>query len=252
METNAKIIEITSENLEQHPGVVCFINAKHPCHHLKREWMAEQFPRGLKVKLLYLPEEKKPVGFIEYIPGENCWRGVDAKGWIFIHCLWTNGKKYQHQGLGKQLLEEVEADARDSRGVAVMVSDKAFMADAALFLKHGYTLVDEAGTEQLLARPFGEGPMPSLIDTPKEREKYRRLTMLYTRQCPWVARFMEEVRPVLEEQGLEADIIELTSPEELRRSPSLYGTFSLVYEGRLLADRYISLTRFRNILRKEL
>ena len=250
MELNPTIMEVTPENLDQHPGVVCFINPKHPCHHLKIDWMKEQYPRGLKVRLLYLPEEKKPVGFIESIPGGNCWRKVDAAGWTFIHCLWTNGKKYQHQGLGKRLLEEVEADARGSRGVAVMVSGKAFMADASLFVKNGYTPAAVSGSEQILVKPYGADPLPVFISGAEDAQN--GLTLYYTRQCPWIARFIEEVKPVLKEEGLEARIIELTTPEEVRRSPSAYGGFSLVYDGRLLADRYISLTRFKNIVKKEI
>jgi GNAT superfamily N-acetyltransferase len=250
MELNPTIIEVTPENLDQYPGVVCFINPKHPCHHLKTDWMRQQYPRGLKVRLLYLPEEKRPVGYIESIPGENCWRGVDAEGWTFIHCIWTNGKKYQHQGLGKRLLEEVEADARGSRGVAVMVSGKAFMADASLFLKNGYIPAAVSGSEQILVKAYGADPLP--VFTSGMEEAPAGLTLYYTRQCPWIARFIEEVKPVLKEEGLEADIIELTTPEEVRRSPSAYGGFSLVYDGRLLADRYISVTRFKNIVKKEI
>lgn len=75
--------------------------------------------------------------------------------------------------------------------------------------------------------------------------------MVYSRQCPWVARFMEEVKPVLSGYKLEPEIIEFTTAGEAQRAPSLYGVFSLINDGRLLADRNISVTRFRNILKKE-
>jgi hypothetical protein len=147
-------------------------------------------------------------------------------------------------------LEEVEADARGSRGVAVMVSGKAFMADASLFLKNGYIPAAASGSEQILVKPFNSAPLPVFISG--QGEAAPGLTFYYTRQCPWVARFIEEVKPVLREERLEAAFIELTSPEEVRRGPSAYGGFSLVYDGRLLADRYISLTRFKNMVRKEI
>mgnify|MGYP006310740451 CR=1 FL=1 len=78
------------------------------------------------------------------------------------------------------------------------------------------------------------------------------LVIVYSRQCPWVARFIEEVKPIIEEHGLEPTIVELKTPKEVQHGPSLYGTFSLIYNGKLLADRYISTTRFKNILRKEI
>lgn len=35
-------------------------------------------------------------------------------------------------------------------------------------------------------------------------------------------------------------------------APSIYATFNLINNGKLLADHYISLTRFNNIIKKEL
>ncbi|GAJ16409.1 unnamed protein product, partial [marine sediment metagenome] len=91
-------VDVTIDNISEHPQVICFINPKHEFYYKKVDWLKEQYENGLKTKLLYLKDEKRPVGFIEYIPGEHCWRSVKAKGYMFIHCLWTNGKKYQHQG----------------------------------------------------------------------------------------------------------------------------------------------------------
>jgi hypothetical protein len=249
---NAEIVEVTAENLAQHPQAICFINPKHELYHRKVEWLEEQFRNGLKIKLLYLEGEKKPVGFIEYVPGQHCWRAVDAGGYVFIHCLWTNGKKHQHRGLGSLLVQEAEKDARGTRGVCVVTSDKSFMARKEIFLKNGYTVAAESGKEQLLVKQFKEGPPPSINDWQAELEKYRGLTIVYSRQCPWVARFIEEVKPILDERSLELEVIELESAAQAQKAPSLYGVFNLIHEGKLLADRYISTTRFQNILEKEL
>jgi len=51
---------------------------------------------------------------------------------------------------------------------------------------------------------------------------------------------------------LELHVTELKTAEEAQNAPSLYATFNLVYNGTLLADHYISNTRFKNILKKEL
>lgn len=75
--------------------------------------------------------------------------------------------------------------------------------------------------------------------------------MIYSNQCPWVARFVEEVKPILKEKGLNPAIIELKSAKEAQKAPSLYSAFNLIYNGKLLADRYISTTRFKNIIEKE-
>lgn len=248
----SKIVEITSGNIAKHPQAICFINPKHELYDRKLGWLKEQFARGLKIKLLYPAGQKRPVGFIEYVPGEHCWRAVSAAGYMFIHCLWTNGKKHQHQGLGTRLIEEVEKDARDMAGVCVLASDGSFMAGKDIFIRHGYSQVVESGKEQLLVKQFREGPLPDVNDWQGELEKYQGLWIVYSRQCPWVARFMEEVKPILAVKKLEPTIVELKTPREAQAAPSLYGVFNLIYNGKLLADRYISTTRFRNILRKEL
>jgi ribosomal protein S18 acetylase RimI-like enzyme len=246
------IIEVTAENISEHPEAICFINPKHELYHKKISWLEEQFKRGLKIKLLYLQDVKRPVGFIEYTPGKFCWRAVSAVGYMFIHCLWTSGKKHQHQGLGGQLIKEAEKDASEMLGVAVITSDSSFMADRRIFEKHGYKLIEESGHDQLLVKPFREGPRPSINNWQAELKKYHGLTILYSRQCPWVARFIEEVKPILNEEKITPELIELKTPVQAQKGPSLYSVFNLIYNGKLLADRYISTTRFKNILEKEL
>lgn len=252
MSFKTTIIKVTAENLADYPQAICFINAKHASFHNKVDWLQEQFKNGLVIKLLYIEEEKSPIGFIEYVPGEFCWRAVSAQGYMFIHCLWTSRKKYQHQGLGNILLDEAEKDADGMLGLAVLTSDKSFMAARDIFNKNGYELIQESGKEQLLVKKFKKGPAPSFNDWQNELSKYRGLTFIYSRQCPWVARFVEEVKPILKEKKLTPTIIELKTPEQAQKAPSPYGVFNLIYDGKVYADRYISTTRFLNIVNKEM
>ncbi len=252
MRNTTKIVNVTVGNLAEHPQVICFINPKHELYDKKTSWINDQFENGLKIKLLYLQGEKKAIGFIEYIPGENCWRAVSAKDYMFIHCLWTNGKKHQHQGLGKLLLEEAEKDAKDMLGVATITSDKAFMVNKEIFLKNDYHIAEESGKEQLMVKQFKDGPKPTINNWQSELAKYQGLTIVYSRQCPWVARFIDEVQPFLEKKKLKPKIIELKTAAQAQKAPSLYSVFNLIYDGKLLADRYISTTRFMNIVNKEL
>ena len=250
METT--IIDVTEGNISGYPQIICYINPKHEYYHLKIDWLKERFKEGLKIKLIFIEGEKKPVGYIEYIPGENCWRAVDTKEYMFIHCLWTYGKKYQHKGLGHILIEEVEKEAGGMSGVAVLTSDKAFMANKNVFIKNGYGVIADSGKDQLLAKQFTDGPLPSINDWEGELKKFEDLTILYSKQCPWVARFMEEIKPIIEEEKLEIKVIEFVTASQAQKAPSLYAVFNLIYKGKLLSDRYISTTRFRNILNKEL
>ncbi len=249
-EPRAWMVEVTPGTIAEHPGAICFINPKHPLFGRKVEWFAERFREGLRIKLLYLHGEKRPAGFIEYVPGEFCWRAVQAKGYMFIHCLWTTGKKYQHLGLGSLLLQEAEKGARGMLGIAAVASDGSFMAGREIFLKNGYVVAAEAGKEQLLVKRFRMGAPPALNDWRAELAKHKGLSIVFSKQCPWVARFIEESRPVFAKSGLRPEIRELETAAQAQRAPSLYGVFSLIHNGRLLADRYISTTRLANILKK--
>ena len=252
MRNAANIVEVTEKNLVEYPQVICFINPKHELYDKKISWLKNQFQNGLKIKLLFLEGEKKAVGFIEYIPGAYCWRAVSAKDYMFIHCLWTNGKKHQHKGLGKLLIEEVEKDASDMYGVAVITSDNSFMVNREIFLKNGYFLIEESGKDQLLVKQVKDGPQPAINDWQSELKKYQDLTIVYSKQCPWVARFIEEVQPFLEEKNLNPNIVELKTAHQAQKAPSVYSVFNLIYKGKIFADRYISTTRFMNIVNKEL
>ena len=109
-----------------------------------------------------------------------------------------------------------------------------------------------SGKEQLLVKQFKDGPPPSINNWEAELKKYSGLTMIYSKQCPWVVRFIEESKPILAKEGLKCDVIELKSASQAQKAPSLYSSFNLIHNGKLLADRYISTTRFMNILKKEL
>ncbi len=252
MKFKTTIVEVTDKNFMDHPQAICFINPKHEHYHKKVDWYKREFRNGLKIKLLYIEEEKRPVGFIEFVPGEHCWRAVRAENYMFIHCMWTTGKKYQHQGLGSLLLKDVEKEAKDMLGVVAVTSDRAFMANNKIFLKNGYRILAESGGDQLMIKQFREGALPLFNDRESEPGKYGELTMIYSNQCPWVARFMEEVKPILEEKNLIPTILEIKNAKEAQNAPSVYSVFNLIYKGKLLADRYISTTRFKTIIEKEI
>ena len=51
--------------------------------------------------------------------------------------------------------------------------------------------------------------------------------------------------------GLELKVTVLKSAREAQNAPSSYGVFSLLWNGRLLSDHYVSKARFKNLLRRE-
>ncbi|HTY63842.1 MAG TPA: hypothetical protein VMG30_16460, partial [Acidobacteriota bacterium] len=52
--------------------------------------------------------------------------------------------------------------------------------------------------------------------------------------------------------GVDLNVWVLAIPEEAQKAPSGFGVYSLIRDGRLLEDHYLSATRFESILKKEL
>lgn len=251
---NHRILNLTEANLSEHPQFVCFINPKHPTYHHKVDWVQHQLQLGLRIKLLYPENEKKAQGFIEYTPGEHAWRAVEAMDYMFIHCLWIGSNKWKGLGLGSQLIRECIDDAQRSgmNGVAVLTSTDAFLAKADIFIKNGFVEVDRCSPGfSLLAKQFKASTPPKIKDNSARLGSYQGLHLLYSAQCPWVARFVCELKDFATGNGLQIKVSEFTTPQEAQHSPSPYGVFNLIHNGKLLADHYISLTRLTNILKKE-
>jgi GNAT superfamily N-acetyltransferase len=233
-------------------GIGCITNPKNQGQQLKVEWLQERFAEGLRF-LLFRDEEGKPLAFLEYVPGEHAWRPVDAEGWLFVHCLWVYPRGQKVGGLGSRLIRACleEALHAGSIGVAAMVSDGAWMAGKQVFLKNGFEQIAEADRFQLLIHRLKQGPEPGLRDISGNLAQYRGLHVVYSAQCPMLPKSVNDLSEMAAEQGLELKVTVLNSAREAQDAPSYYGVFSLVWNGRLLSDHYVSKRRFENILRKD-
>lgn len=253
MKNAHRIITLTSENYSE-IGCPCFLNPKHESHLKKLEWLKDRFSEGFTIKSLFVDSEKKPIGFIEYMPGEYAWRAVNAKDYLFIHCIWVNPNKYKSKGYGSLLVKEVLTDAekQGKNGAAVITSEGSFMASKEVFLKNGFKLVDKADRFELLVKQLKEGSLPKFSDWQKQLAQYKGLNIVYSNQCPWVIRSIKELTEIAEQKGLKLNVTQLKSAKEAQNAPSIYATFTLIYDGTILADHYLSSTRFLNILKKEM
>lgn len=248
------IIDIDKKNITQY-APTCFLNPKNEGYLTKLGWIKKRFSEGLKIKLLYAGEDIKCNGFIEYVPGECAWRAVDVKGYMFIHCIWISPNKNKRKGYGSLLINECVKDAKKEGkyGVAVLTSGGSFMADKGLFVKNGFKCVAEAPPSYaLMVKNLKRGPAPKFKDWEKQLSKYKGLNIIYSNQCPWVARSIDALREIAEKRGLRVKIEELKSAQQAQNAPSPYAVFNLVHNGRLLVDHYVSARRFQNILNKEM
>lgn len=253
--TNFRIVSVDAGNVDEF-GFFCVRNKEHPGYSAKLSWLQKQFKDGLRIKLL-LTSDGKQAGFLEYIPGEHSWRVVDAPGYLMIHCLWVASSKFPYKGLAGILLDDCVKDARASgkEGVAVVTSDGPWMAHKGVYVKDGFKQVDEAKPYyQLLVKQTGKGSLPAFPKNWNQRlKRFQGLQLIYTNQCPFIGKAVNELPPVAEKHGIGLELVELkTAAEARKRMPSPYGMMNLVYNGQLLADHPISATRFKNILQKTL
>jgi GNAT superfamily N-acetyltransferase len=234
-----EIIDVHARNVGE-TGFFCYMSKrKTEGWRKKLLWLKERFAEGLKIKMLKLPER----GFIEYVPGENAWRAIQAKGYMVIHCLWVVGRS-KGKGLASALLEECIADAKRAgmKGVAMLASEGSYMKWKRFLAEHGFETVDTTPPSfELMALKFGKGPSPVFI---KDREKKARrfgkgLTILRSDQCPY---FEDATRPLLDlagKKGIPSRVIELKTAKEVRAlAPSPYGAYSVILDGRMIPSHY--------------
>ncbi len=213
----------------------------------------------MKIKTL-VSDKAGPQGLIEYLPGEYCWRPVEASGYMFIHCIFSGFKRaYKGKGYGSLLVDECLKDARSAKmhGVAVVTRKGGWMADERLFVKKGFEVVDSAPPDfELLVKKFSESaPTPKFKGNWEEKlSQYSKgLTIFWSGQCPYPAKFIEELVETAENMfNIRPRVIELKSWEDAQNSPCAFGVFCVVYNGKVVAVNPISKRRLTNIMNKAL
>jgi len=253
MTDKINIIDVTANNVSE-VGIYCIKNKKASGYREKVEWFKSKLNKGLKIKIA-IDELGKQLGFIEYIPSELAWRPIKAENYYFIHCIALFVKDAKHKTIGTTLLQMCEEDAKQNSkiGVCVMSSDGAWMANKAIFEKNGYSIIDQLGRFELMSKKIKTNSQnPKFIDWTKKQTDYKGWNLIYSDQCPWHEKSITDLKESALENGINLKIIKLNSPKEAQNAPSGFGTFSLIKDGKLIDDHYLSKTRFENILKKEL
>ncbi len=248
-----KIVDVTPENISQET-VFCIKDISSEGFRCKQEWYLDRYREGLRLSIMKNVEGKM-IGFIEFVPADMAWRPVMAKDFVLIHCMYIYPNKYKNLGLGSQLIEYVEDRARilDMAGVCVVTSKGTWMAGKQVFEKNGYRQVDSKDRFDLLSKKWKKNARdPVFIDWSVKQPSYQGWHLLYADQCPWHDKAVKALLKTADEYGLKLQVTKLDTAKETKNAPSGYGVFSLLHNGKLLEDHYISATRFRNIIKKEL
>ena len=251
---NIRIINLTPENIADY-GVCGYKDVKkHLELRNKIKWFSEYYPKGLRIKIIF-SETGGYQGMIEYVPGEYAHRPVKAEGYMFIHCVFVGFKKeFKGKGYASLLIDECvkEAKEKNMSGVAVVARKGSFMVDSPIFLKKGFQIADRAKPDfKLLVKKFDE-----TSEDPKFKlgnpEKYAEgLTIIRSYQCPYTEKNVKSILKTAKEKfQLKTTLIDVNDPVSAQNSPSPFGTFCMIYKGKIISHHPISNTRFENIMNK--
>ena len=247
------IIDVTPVNATEH-SLFCVRDTSSIAFTRKLEWFKERYEEGLKIKIVK-GLDNRLITFIEYIPAEYAWRPLDAPGYMFIHCMYVHSKKDKGKGYASMMLDICREDARNAKmhGMAVMTSKGSWMPDKRLYEKYGFHEADRRERFELMVlKETPDRPNPVLIDWTIKQNEYRGWHLLYSDQCPWHEKSAGDLKKTADEFGINLKITKINNAREARFGPSGFGVFSLLHNGKLLEDHYISSGRFKNILKKEL
>ncbi len=231
------IVEVTRDNVSE-KGFFCYMSKKKSeGYQRKLRWLRDRFNEGMRINLLDLQRGGR--GFIEYVPGQYAWRAVNADGYMFIHCIWVAGKS-KGKGYATQLLGRCLKDAEKEgmKGVAVVTSEGNWLVGRKFFLRHGFESIDQCPPFGLMVRRFNSASPPSFSGDFEKRLKTFGEDLIITRtdQCPYVDAGVMAALEAAKELGIPAEVVELRNSQEVRElSPSPYGVFGIVYDGKLVS-----------------
>lgn len=246
-ESEYRIVDVNTDNIDR-VGAFCLQSKKRTDgYKAKVKWMKQRFSEGLRYKLLLVNEGVKrgfrARGFIEYMPGEFAWRGINAKDYMVIHCIWVVGKN-KGKGYGSMLLQECLNDAKTAgmSGVCVVASDKTWLPKKGLFIKNGFELADTVPCFGLYAKRIKpDAPLPKFNSVPKSRlEKFADgLTVFKSDQCPYSTASVRHIEELAKEIGQPFHLERIENCKQAQNMANPYGTFCVLYDGKTVTHRPI-------------
>jgi L-amino acid N-acyltransferase YncA len=237
------ILDVNESNIDK-VGFFCAISKPDPIgQQEKLAWAKERFSEGLRIKII-----QGGRGFIEYMPGKMAWRGIEAPGYMVIHCLWVVDKA-KGKGSGKALLDACIRDARQAgmHGVAVVTACRqAGFVDTDFFLHNGFHVVQRAGDVDLAALKFDLAATdPHFAHDLRKKAKAlgHGLTVVSSPQCPYTYQGAQQIVELAHANKIPARSLRVHTLAQLRNtSPSPYASFDIAYDGEVISHLFQCMT----------
>lgn len=245
-----ELVRLTHDNIEQEHICCAIANNKDIQVMSKKNWLKARLDEGL----VFLKCNVRGKCFIEYIPAEYAWTPVEAKGYMYINCLWVSGQ-FKGHGYSNLLLDQCIGDSREkgAKGLVILSSKKkkGYLADPEYMKYKGFETVDAAEPYfELMYLPFDESAdKPCFKSTVHEHENMPGgFVLYYTNQCPFTAKYVPLLENMAKERGIALHVVHIQSREEAQNAPVPFTTFSLFYNGELVTHEILSEKKFEKIL----
>lgn len=244
-------VYITKDNID-HEHICCAMSGKQSL--AKKEWMKKQFENGL---VFYRSKERGKC-FIEYIPGENAWIPIHAKGYLYIQCMWVSGAMKGH-GYANDLLNTCIQDAKSKRkkGICILSSEgrkREFLADSK-FLKHkGFIVSDisDCGINLMVLSLDEKAEKPKFKDCAKHPKVLDEgFVLYYTDQCPFTYYWVPRIVEVSKEHQIPLKVVHVTDLETAQNLSSPVTTYALFQDGKFLTHSILSDKKFLKLIQKK-
>jgi len=173
---------------------------------------------------------------------------------MFIHCIFVGfNRTFKGKGYASALIDECIKDAKEAglHGVAVVTRKGPFMAKKDIFLKKGFVVVDAAKPDfEILALKFNPDATTPKFAIPKLEGYSDGLTIIRSPQCPYSVKNVDAMVKTAKKLGILVRLFELKDFKAAQCSPCAFGTFCIIYNGKIISYHPISNTRLENILKK--
>ncbi|MCG8571394.1 MAG: YoaP domain-containing protein [Spirochaetes bacterium] len=250
-ENDYQIITINENNIDQE-HICCAIGndkVNQNRANMKKAWLKCRMPYGHTFKKINVRGKV----FIEYVPAEQAWFPIEAKGYQLIQCFWVSGR-YKGQGLGKMLYQACEEDSIKTNGLIAVTSAKKrpFLVDKKFLVKQGFTVCDTAPPYfELVVKQFDKtAPLPKFTAKAKSA-KYKGhgdLVFFYSDLCPFNHDFVEILSKIAEEKNFTVEKNKITTLEQAQSLPIATGNFSLFYNGEFQTHEIMPEKKFAKFL----
>ena len=120
-----------------------------------------------------------------------------------------------------------------------------------IFLKKGFSLVDEANPDfELLVLRFNQNATIPKFKNMSLEKFSKELTIIRSAQCPYSVKNVQAILETAKKLNIKANLIDLKDSESAQQTPCAFGTFCIIYNNEIISHHPISNTRFQNIMRK--